>query len=102
MRVTTIRKTLARQLVSQIGGWFADEGNDGLGGSMACPCCGARIHADLPREHWGKPAVRKQQALIRAIRAAVVDHLIDFYEDSACPHTRCRPRHEVGQPVEPA
>jgi hypothetical protein len=102
VRVTTVTKTLARGIAraSLTGGYFA-EGDQGLRGRKPCPCCERVIYADLPREHWGKPDGRKRQALVRAIEAALVDHLTDFYDDSACPHTRCRPRHDVGHPVEP-
>lgn len=98
MQATTITKALARQVATKPTCWYAD-GNYTLGGAMKCPCCDLRIHADLPRTHWGLNGHRKSLALMKAIRAAIVEHLLSPYDDETCPHTRCNPAHDVGRPL---
>jgi hypothetical protein len=39
-------------------------------------------------------------ALVKTVRAAIVEHLINPYDDETCPHTKCWPRHDVGKPLE--
>jgi hypothetical protein len=101
MKVTTVTKTLARQLAAKPAAWYAD-GTHLLGGSMKCPCCEQQIHAELPRKFWGLNEHRKNLGLMKAIQAAIIEHLTNPYDDETCPHTKCWPRHDVGKPAEPS
>jgi len=96
VKVTTITKTLARELARKSLGWYRESATRG---AMKCPCCRERIGADLPRSEWAATPHRMELALVRAVRVALVEHLIEPYEDATCPHTYCEPRHDVGKPL---